>query len=159
MCSLQCVSGTCCPGLSCIPLAPGSLLGQCRITQDSSVTAVTFRMFTIYLNVIPATKPVQWTRGLKVLSEQFHELLVAYYLCSLNWAPRHEGVLGSGGIAPRIIDLGTRLRWVLSFTPRSFYPQGRRPWYPLDRRLGGPQSRSGRGGKEENSQPPPGTEH
>jgi hypothetical protein len=27
------------------------------------------------------------------------------------------------------------------------------PWYPLDRRLGGPQSRSGRGGEEKNSQP------
>jgi hypothetical protein len=30
--------------------------------------------------------------------------------------------------------------------------------YPLDRRLGGPQSRSGRGGEEKNSQPPPGIE-
>jgi hypothetical protein len=29
------------------------------------------------------------------------------------------------------------------------------PWYPLDRRLGGPQSRSGRGGEEKNSKPPP----
>jgi hypothetical protein len=28
------------------------------------------------------------------------------------------------------------------------YPQGKGPWYPLDRRLGGPQSRSGRGGEE-----------
>jgi len=36
-------------------------------------------------------------------------------------------------------------------------PPGKVPWYPLDRRLGGPQSRSGRGG-EENSQPPPGIE-
>jgi hypothetical protein len=26
--------------------------------------------------------------------------------------------LGSGGIAPRILDLGTRRRWVVSFTPR-----------------------------------------
>jgi hypothetical protein len=34
-------------------------------------------------------------------------------------------------------------------------PQGKRPWYPLDRKLGGPQSRSGRGGEEKNSQPPP----
>jgi len=25
-------------------------------------------------------------------------------------------------------------------------PPGKEPWYPLDRRLGGPQSRSGRGG-------------
>jgi hypothetical protein len=37
-------------------------------------------------------------------------------------------------------------------------PQGKSPWYPLDRRLGGPQSRSGRGGEEKNSQPPPGLE-
>jgi hypothetical protein len=32
------------------------------------------------------------------------------------------------------------------------YFQGRSLWYPLDRRLGGPQSRSGRGGEEKNSQ-------
>jgi hypothetical protein len=30
---------------------------------------------------------------------------------------------GSGGIAPRIPDLGTRWRWVVSFTPRQLYPQ------------------------------------
>jgi hypothetical protein len=65
---------------------------------------------------------------------------------------------GSGGIAPRSLDLGTRWRWVISFTPQPLYPQGKSPWYPLDRRLGGPQSRSGQGGKEKNSQPPPGIE-
>jgi hypothetical protein len=32
-------------------------------------------------------------------------------------------------------------------------PQGKSSWYPLDRRLGGPQNRSGRGGEEKNSQP------
>jgi hypothetical protein len=37
-------------------------------------------------------------------------------------------------------------------------PQGKSPRYPLDRRLGGPQSRSGRGGEEKNSQPPQGIE-
>jgi hypothetical protein len=41
---------------------------------------------------------------------------------------------------------------------RPFYPQGKSPWFPLDRRLGGPQSRSGRGGEGKNSQPPPGIE-
>jgi hypothetical protein len=41
---------------------------------------------------------------------------------------------GSGGIAPRIHDLGTRWRWVVSFTPRPLYTQGKSPWYPLDRR-------------------------
>jgi hypothetical protein len=51
-----------------------------------------------------------------------------------------------------------RWRWVVSFTPRPLYSQGKSPWYPLDRRLCGPQSRSGRGGEEENSQPLPGLE-
>jgi hypothetical protein len=37
-------------------------------------------------------------------------------------------------------------------------PQGKSPWYQLDRRLGGTQSRSGRGGEEKNSQPPSGME-
>jgi hypothetical protein len=37
-------------------------------------------------------------------------------------------------------------------------PQGKSPWFPLDRRVGGHQSRSGRGGEEKNSQPPPGIE-
>jgi hypothetical protein len=58
---------------------------------------------------------------------------------------------GSGGIAPRILDLGTRWSWVVSFTPRSLYPQGKRPWYPLGRSLDGHQSRFGCGGKEKKS--------
>jgi hypothetical protein len=37
----------------------------------------------------------------------------------------------------------TSWRWVVSFTPLPLYPR-----YPLDRRLGGPQSRSGRCGEE-----------
>jgi hypothetical protein len=37
-------------------------------------------------------------------------------------------------------------------------PPGKDPRYPLDRRPGGPQSRSGRGGKEKNSQQLSGTE-
>jgi hypothetical protein len=63
---------------------------------------------------------------------------------------------GSAGIAPRILDLGTRWRWVVSFTPRPLYPQGKSPYNLLDRRLGGPLSRSGRDGEEKNSQPPSG---
>jgi hypothetical protein len=37
-------------------------------------------------------------------------------------------------------------------------PPGKEPLVPLDRSLGGPQSRSGRSGEEKNSQLPPGTE-
>jgi hypothetical protein len=65
---------------------------------------------------------------------------------------------GSGGIVHSFFNLGTRWRRVVSFTPRPLYPQRKSPWYTFDRRLGGPQSRSGRGGEEKNSQPPPGIE-
>jgi hypothetical protein len=66
---------------------------------------------------------------------------------------------GSAGVAPRILDLGTRWRWGFSFTALLLYPQGKSPWYPLNRRLGGPQSRSWRSGVEENSLPLSGLEH
>jgi hypothetical protein len=70
-------------------------------------------------------------------------------------APRHEGVVGSEGIAPRTLDLGTRWgEWSASLSGR-FTLMERTPWYPLDRRLSGPQSQSGRGCEEKNSQPPP----
>jgi hypothetical protein len=38
------------------------------------------------------------------------------------------------------------------------YPQGKSPWCPLDRRLGGPQSQYGCDGEEKNSQALPGFE-
>jgi hypothetical protein len=59
---------------------------------------------------------------------------------------------GSGGIVPGILYLSTGWRLVVSFTPWLLYPQGKSPWYPLDRRLGGPQNCSGYGGEEKNSQ-------
>jgi hypothetical protein len=59
----------------------------------------------------------------------------------------------SGGIAPCILDLGS-----FSFTPLPLYPQGKSPWYLLDRRLGGTQSWSGCSGVEKNSQPLSGLE-
>jgi hypothetical protein len=37
--------------------------------------------------------------------------------------------------------------------PWLLYSQGKSPWYPLDRRLGGPESQSECGGEEKNSQP------
>jgi hypothetical protein len=37
---------------------------------------------------------------------------------------------------------------VVRFTPQPLYFHGKSPWYPLGRRRGGPQSRSGRGGEE-----------
>jgi hypothetical protein len=42
-----------------------------------------------------------------------------------NQAPRHEGVLGSRVITPRILWPRTRGRWVVSFAPRPLNPQGK----------------------------------
>jgi hypothetical protein len=47
---------------------------------------------------------------------------------------------------------------VVNITPQPLYPQGKIPWYPLDRRLGGTQSLSESGGEEKNSQSLPGLE-
>jgi hypothetical protein len=52
--------------------------------------------------------------------------------------------------AIRILIFGTRWGWVASLTPRLLYLR-----CPLDRRLGGPQSQSGRGGGEEKKHPTP----
>jgi hypothetical protein len=71
-----------------------------------------------------------------------------FSLCLTNQALRHEGVWGSGFIDPHSLDLGTSWWRVVSFTPLTLYPWGNSPRYALYRRLGGPQSRSGRCGKK-----------
>jgi hypothetical protein len=50
---------------------------------------------------------------------------------------------GSRSMASCILHLDTTWWWVVSFTTRPLYPQGSSPCYPLDRRLGEPQSQSG----------------
>jgi hypothetical protein len=40
---------------------------------------------------------------------------------------RHKDVCGSVRIAPRSLNLDTRWRWVLSFTPRTTYPREKNP--------------------------------
>jgi hypothetical protein len=69
-------------------------------------------------------------------------------LCLTNWALHHEGVWWSRCIDPHFLDLGTSWRWVVIFTPRPLYAQGKSLWYPLDRRLGRPQGRSERSGEK-----------
>jgi hypothetical protein len=56
------------------------------------------------------------------------------------------------------IDLVTRWRWVLSFTLLPLYPKGKSSRFPLGRRLGGNQSRSGLCGIKRNLLPLSGIE-
>jgi hypothetical protein len=53
----------------------------------------------------------------------------------------------SGGITPHIFNF---LTLSSNFTPRPLYSREKRPWYPLDKRLDGPQNWSERGGEEKN---------
>jgi hypothetical protein len=79
-----------------------------------------------------------------------NKIKVKLSLC-FNWAPRHEDVLEEWKYSATHSDFDTRWVSVVSFTPRPLYPQVKSSWYPLDRRLGGPQSRSD---EEKNFQPP-----
>jgi len=56
---------------------------------------------------------------------------------------RHEGMWGSGGIAPRVFNFDTRWIWVIRLAPWPLYPSGKSPEHPLSRRLCGLQNRSG----------------
>jgi hypothetical protein len=47
--------------------------------------------------------------------------------CALTKHQALKAYWGGGGTAPRILDLGTRQRWVVSFTPRPLYPQANSP--------------------------------
>jgi hypothetical protein len=53
----------------------------------------------------------------------------------------------SGGITPRILNLGTGWMWLVSFKPWTLHPWGKSHRYPLNRGLGGFQSHFRRGDK------------
>jgi hypothetical protein len=83
------------------------------------------------------------------------EVKVKLSLC-FNWALRHEGVVGEWKYLLHAflragLDGG---EWSAS-RPGHFTPQEKSPWCPLDRMLGGPQSRSESGDEEKHSQPLP----
>jgi hypothetical protein len=79
------------------------------------------------------------------------------YPCVISEALCHEGVWGSGGIAPSFststLDAG---KWSASRSGRS--SSGLSCRYPLNWRLSGPQSRSGRPGVEKHVLHLPGIE-
>jgi hypothetical protein len=76
-----------------------------------------------------------------------HTLIKINVVPVLNYALHHEGIWRRGYIDPYFLDLGPTWRWMVSFTPRPLYPREKNSRYPLDRRLGGPQNRSGRHGE------------
>jgi hypothetical protein len=68
----------------------------------------------------------------------------------------HKGTWKSGGDAPLVPNLDIIRRWVVSFTPRPHFSQGKRRWCPLKRWLDKSHSRSGRFEAETDILPLPG---
>jgi hypothetical protein len=68
---------------------------------------------------------------------------VAERIVRWNWAqskvPSHEDVWESGHKGPRILNLDTIWRWVVSFTLRPLHSRGKGPQYLSDKRMGEPQ--------------------
>jgi hypothetical protein len=75
-----------------------------------------------------------------------------------NWEPRQEGVLGERRYSSTHNWTRHYVKVICQFRARPLYPQGKNPWRPFGRRVGGPRSRSGHGGEEKNSQLVPGIE-
>jgi hypothetical protein len=63
--------------------------------------------------------------------------------------------MGKWRYSSTILDEGTQQRWVVILAPWPLHPGERAPWYPLDRRLGAPQSWSGWYAEEKNLLPLP----
>jgi hypothetical protein len=68
---------------------------------------------------------------------------------------KYHGMKTDGGVEVYLHTLTSTLdggEWSVS-RPRPLYLRGKILRYPLDRGLGGPQNRAGRGGEEQNSPP------
>jgi hypothetical protein len=80
---------------------------------------------------------------------------VKLFLCSVNKALRHEAVWGSGGTASPFLTVSLDGgAWSASRSGR-FTPGEKNSRYPLDRRQGRHQNRSGHCGREQNLSPLP----
>jgi hypothetical protein len=93
------------------------------------------------------TVPVRFIRS-NTRSQQYWPILWAQLNKSTPCLHPHYTRLtvrwqAGGRIHQRFLNLDTSCRWVVSFPPLPLYPGGKSPQYPLDRRLSGPQSRSG----------------
>jgi hypothetical protein len=66
--------------------------------------------------------------------------MVKFSLCLI----RYHAMMtyGSGDLTPRILDLGFRWKWVVTFMYQSVYSGRKSTGYPWDTRTDGPQSRS-----------------
>jgi hypothetical protein len=125
---------------SCPPGTDRPPFHECVICCFACLIAVDVYLLEIQMCYCKANHTAQSQRWVLLIKVNFSLFLTKYHAMKTYW--------GSGGIAPRALDLSTRWRWVVSFMPRPLYPRSKSSRFLLNRRLGGPQSRSGRVGKE-----------
>jgi hypothetical protein len=123
-----------CAAAYCVCKIHSKYKNYCHILRRNERTAFNFNKINTF--------PEMW------LKRKLEPVKVKLSLCVSNYALPHECVWGSECIDPYFLHLGTSWRWVVSFTPRPLNPRGKSSRYPLDRKLGGPQSQSGRRGEE-----------
>jgi hypothetical protein len=110
-----------------------------HIFRRSVITTRIFRISTLSVASVTSSSDMLDTTNCKGKAERIKSP------CLIK-APHRENILGSGGIAPPfLISAQDGGEWSPS-RPRHFTPRGRNPRYPLYRKVGGPQSRSGRCG-------------
>jgi hypothetical protein len=116
-------------------------LTVCQLVNKLSIYYIILRFIKIHFHILlfrptypKLSLPFRFTVKLHLSSPHSASWPAQYPLkvkvnlsMCFNWAPRYEGLLGSGGIAPRILDLGTRWRWVVNFTACRFTPRERAP--------------------------------
>jgi hypothetical protein len=71
------------------------------------------------------------------ISASKKRLALSVYLFSL-WCLLLLHWYSCGHKVSRVLTLGNKWTWAVSFTPRSLYSYGKRLWYSLDRRLSEP---------------------
>jgi hypothetical protein len=113
-----------------------------NMAQFKPLSCVLYRPFTLFSPFAsacdsPGTQPQQ----IHYCDSEYTAVLLPGKV-RFHPAAGHTGPEGSRGIALLFHDHGTRWGWVVNVTPRPPLPPGKTR-YPLYRRLGAPQNRSG----------------
>jgi hypothetical protein len=150
--------------IACVFVAAGMCLPSRCLVMDvcsgSTIPAfrrhVTVWFFTAYqvISFIRICQRSQEISSYRLSKKKFYAIRVKGKVPVLNWVstvPWRR--VGEWRYSCTIPDLGTRWRWVVSLTRWRLYHCGKSPWYPLNRTLGGPQSRFWRCGVEKNMLP------
>jgi hypothetical protein len=132
---------------SCIYGAPSLTRGRvCNFQYNHSMVRVAQNPKPYF--TISSENPPAWRAWFPYL-----------YLPGTGWPSYTPGhwVCGKGNVVLLLkywSDLGTRWKWVVWLMHPLLYTRWKCPRYPLDKRLGGPQSRSGCYGEKQNILPP-----